>query len=84
MNKVKIEFINTCPSCDGYVALLKEIEGKYPDKMDLTVYYIGKDFEYIDKYGQIIHGTLIISETELFEDLGRKKMEKIILSALGV
>ena len=84
MDKIKIEFINCCPGCDGYGDVLRDIEKRFPDKVDLTIYYVGKDFDYLQKYGQILRGTMIINEKEKYEDLNRKQIEKAVSKALGV
>ncbi len=83
MEKTKIEFINTCPCCDGHVAVLQELENRFPGKFALTVYYAGKDFAYLPKYGPLSRGTLIVNETTRYEDLSRKNIEKIVAEAIG-
>lgn len=83
MNKVKVEFINTCPCCDGYGDFLREMSKKYPEKIHLKIYYAGKDFDYIPKYGQISRGTLIIQEKQYYDELSRRIIEKAVLEAIG-
>ena len=68
MSKVLVEFINTCPCCDEYGALLKELSKKYPEKIDLHLYSAGKDMDYLSKYGMITRGTLVINGTEKYEE----------------
>ena len=53
MSKILVEFINTCPTCDSYSEYLNELQKTYEDKMELRIYYAGKDFDYIQKYGII-------------------------------
>ncbi|MCL2234845.1 MAG: thioredoxin-like protein [Defluviitaleaceae bacterium] len=84
MDKVKIEFINTCPCCDGNENFLREVAKNHPDLVDVTIYNAGKDFDYLEKYGQVLRGTLIINEKEKHEDLSRKKLSKVVSKALGV
>ena len=68
MQKVLVEFINTCPCCDEYGALLKELAAKYPAQIDLHLYSAGKDMDYLPKYGMVTRGTLIINEHEKYEE----------------
>ena len=83
MDKIKIEFINTCPCCDGYGDILRGIKKRFPEKVDLKIYYVGKDFSYLPKYGQILRGTMIINEKDRYEDLSRRQIEKVVSEALG-
>lgn len=83
MNKIKIELINTCPCCDRFGGLLKDIEKRFPEKIDLKIYTIGKDFEYLQKYGQIVRETMIINESEKFEDLSRELIAEALSAATG-
>ena len=71
MGKVKVEFINTCPSCHGYEETIKRIAAKHAGNVDVQIYYAGKDFEYLKKYGMITKGTMIINGKRKFEDPSR-------------
>lgn len=82
MSKILVEFINTCPTCDGYSSYLNELYSKYKDKMELKIYYAGKDFDYINKYGIIDRGTLVINEKDRFEILSKKIIEREIEKAI--
>ncbi len=82
MEKVKVEFINTCSCCDGYGDFLRDLATKHPQQMDLKIYYMGKDFDYLLKYGPINRGTLIINERERFDDLSRRVIEGAVKVAL--
>ena len=84
MDKVKVEFINTCPCCDEHENFLRETQKRFSDSMDLSIYHAGKDFCYLAKYGQILRGTLIINESEMYEDLSRKRLESVLTKALGI
>ena len=84
MAKTKIEFINTCPCCDGNEKFLREVAQNHAGLVDVTIYNAGKDFGYLEKYGQILRGTLIINESEKHEDLNRKKLAKVVGKAMGV
>ena len=68
MSKVLVEFINTCPCCDEYGALLKELAEKYREQIDLRLYSAGRDMDYLAKYGAVTRGTLIINGAEKYEE----------------
>ncbi|MGI6066072.1 MAG: thioredoxin-like (seleno)protein SaoT [Bacillota bacterium] len=68
MGKVLLEFINTCPCCDAYGSLLKELADKHPDKIDLRLYTAGVDMDYIPKYGMVTRGMLIINGRDKYEE----------------
>lgn len=84
MNKIKVEFINTCSCCDGYSDLLRDMQKKYPDNIDLKIYYAGKDFDYLPKYGALSRGTLIINEKKKIDDLSRRIVESTVIDALNL
>lgn len=81
MGKVKIEFINTCPSCHGYEETIKKIATKYKGDVDVQIYYAGKDVEYLKKYGMITKGTMIINGKKKIEEPSREIIEKAIEEA---
>ncbi|TXJ20562.1 thioredoxin family protein [Brachyspira aalborgi] len=82
MSKMLVEFINTCSTCDGYSSYLNELYNQYRDKIELKIYYAGKDFDYIQKYGIIDRGTLIINGKNRYEILNKKLIEKEIKAAI--
>ena len=82
MSKILVEFINTCLTCDSYSEYLNELQKTYEDKMELRIYYAGKDFDYIQKYGIIDRGTLIINGKNRYEILNKKLIEKEIKAAI--
>jgi len=82
MEKVKVEFINTCSCCDGYGDVLRELAARHPKQIDLKIYYMGKDFDYLPKYGVINRGTLIINEKDRYDDLSRRTIERAVKAAL--
>lgn len=79
----KVEFINTCPCCDAHGDCLRELQKRFPDKIDLKIYYVGKDFDYLPKYGPITRGTMIVDGKDRYEDLNRRTIEKVIADAIG-
>lgn len=50
--------------------------------MEVKVYYAGKDFEYIKKYGVVYRGTLIINEEKKIEKLSKEIIEVVIEEAV--
>lgn len=82
MSKVLVEFINTCPTCDGYSSYLKELQKTYKDKIEVKLYYAGKDFDYLAKYGMVDRGTLIINEKNRYDVLSTKLIEQEIKKAI--
>ncbi|MDR1773405.1 MAG: thioredoxin family protein [Clostridioides sp.] len=83
MEKILVEFINTCPTCEEHARVIKEICDKYPEKIDLKIYYAGKDFSYIKKYGVITKGTMIINQKKKVDRLSKSNIEKTILEVIG-
>lgn len=79
----KVEFINTCPCCDAHGDLLNDLQKRFPEKIDLKIYYVGKDFDYLPKYGPITRGTMIIDGKDRYEDLNHRAIEKVIAEAIG-
>jgi len=82
MGRVKVEFINTCPSCHGYEETIKTIAAKYGQHVDLHIYYAGKDFAYLKQYGMITKGTMIINGKKKFEDPSGEIIESAIAEAI--
>ncbi|PLV63118.1 thioredoxin-like (seleno)protein SaoT [Brachyspira pilosicoli] len=82
MSKVLVEFINTCPTCDGYSSYLKELQETYKDKIEVKLYYAAKDFDYLAKYGMVDRGTLIINEKNRYDVLSKKLIEQEIKKAI--
>jgi len=83
MAKVIVEFINTCPCCDEYVNIIKKTVQEHGDAVDLKVYYAGKDFDYIKKYGQVNKGTMILNGRKKFDSLTAPLIEKVIADAVA-
>jgi hypothetical protein len=82
MGKVKVEFINTCPSCHGHEETIKKIAARHRGEVDVQIYYAGKDFEYLKKYGLITKGTMIINGKKKFEDPSGRIIESAIEEAI--
>ncbi|WP_418791796.1 thioredoxin-like (seleno)protein SaoT [Phosphitispora sp. TUW77] len=82
MSKVSVEFINTCPCCDQHGQSIKDAAAKFGDKVDVKIYYAGKDFDYVKKYGMISKGTMIINGKKKYETLSRDIIEKAIEEAV--
>lgn len=82
MSKVLVEFINTWSGCDGNTRAVEAAAAKYKDKVEVKIYYAGKDFDYIKKYGVIFKGTMIINETKKIDRLSKDTIEKAIAEAV--
>ena len=83
MQKVTVEFINTCPCCDEHGRTIQAAAAKFSDAVDVKIYFAGKDFEYVRKYGAVTRGTMIINGKKRFETLSRDIIEKAIADAVG-
>lgn len=82
MNKIKVEFINTWPSCDSIGRLVQSSVQRYEDKIELKIYRTGKDMDYIRKYGMIYVGTMIVNEKIFVKNLNKKSIDKAIDDAI--
>lgn len=82
MPKVKVEFINTCPCCDEHVQTIKNAAAKYGDGVEVKIYYAGKDFDYLKKYGMVTKGTMIIDGRKKIDNLSKAIIEKAMEDAL--
>ena len=61
---------------------MRELAARHPQQIDLKIYYMGKDFDYLPKYGPISRGTLIINEQERFDELNRRVIERAVNVAM--
>lgn len=82
MAKVTVEFINTCACCDEHGENIKKIADPYGDDVDVSIYYAGKDFDYLKKYGMISKGTMIINGSKKYEILSTDIIKKAIIEAM--
>lgn len=83
MAKVNVEFINTCPCCDEHGESIKQIAARFGDAVEVSIYYAGRDFDYLKKYGMITKGTMIVNGSRKYENLSRDIIEKAISEAMG-
>lgn len=83
MGKVHVEFINTCPCCDEHGANIKTIAARFGDQVEVSLYYAGKDFGYLKKYGMISKGTMIVNGKKRYDNLTREVIEKAITEAMA-
>lgn len=77
-----VEFINTCPCCDEYVRIVRSVCAPYGDAVEVKIYYAGKDFEYLKKYGPINKGTMIVNGRKRFDVLSKDVIEKAVADAV--
>ena len=82
MKKVLVEFINTWPSCDSIGRNVEDAASKFGDLVEVKLYRVGKDVDYIKKYGMIFTGTMIINENKRVTRLSRKNIENEIRMAV--
>ena len=82
MKRVLVEFINTWSGCDGYTRAVEAAAAKYKDKVDVKIYYAGKNMDYVKKYGVIFRGTLIINEKKKIQRISKDIIEKEIALAV--
>lgn len=78
MSKVLVEFINTWSGCDGYTRAVEGAAAKHKDKVDVKIYYAGKDFDYVKKYGVVFKGTLIINSKKKIQRISKDIIEREI------
>ena len=83
MSKVLVEFINTWSGCDAHVKTVEVAAAKYKDQVETKIYYVGKDFEDIKKYGIILKGTMIINEQKKIDKINKKVIESAIQEAVN-
>jgi hypothetical protein len=50
--------------------------------VEVKVYYAGKDFGYLKKYGMVTRGTMIINGRKKIDNLSKTIIEKAIEDAL--
>jgi hypothetical protein len=82
MAKIHVEFINTCACCDEHGENIKNIAARFGDNVDVSIYYAGRDFGYLKKYGMITKGTMIINGSKKYENLSKENIEKAISLAM--
>lgn len=83
MAKVHVEFINTCPCCDEHGKSIKTIADRFGDQVEVSIYYAGKDFGYLKKYGMISKGTMIVNGKKRYDNLTKEVIEKAIGEAMA-
>lgn len=81
-DRVLIEFINTWPSCNSVGRTVEEVASSFGDKVEVKIYYAGKDVSYLAKYGMVYSGTMIINENKKVQKLSRENIEKEIYEAV--
>ncbi len=62
--------------------MVQEAASKYKDKVEVKIYYAGKDFDYVKKYGVIFRGTLIINEKIKIDKISKSIIEEAIDKAV--
>jgi len=62
--------------------VIKQAAAKYGDAVVVTIYYAGKDMDYLRKYGMVTRGTMIINSKKKYDILSRAVIEKVIEEAV--
>jgi len=62
--------------------VIKQAAAKYGDTVAVTIYYAGKDMDYLRKYGMVTRGTMIINSRKKYDILSRAVIEKAIEEAV--
>jgi hypothetical protein len=82
MAKVQIEFINTCSCCNDVGRTIQEVAAGYGDAVDVKLYFAGKDFDYLKKYGMISKGTMIINGKTKYDNLNKEVIKEAVARAI--
>lgn len=82
MSKTLVEFINTCSCCDEHVQTIKNAAHKHGDRVEVKIYYAGRDMDYLKKYGMVTKGTMIINSKKKLDNLSKAAIEKAIADAV--
>lgn len=82
MRKITVEFINTCPCCDAFDKIIRAAAAQYGDTVNYRLYYAGRDFDYLRKYGPVNKGTMIIGGRKRFDTLSKSIIEEAIADAV--
>jgi len=82
VSKVQVEFINTCSCCNDVGSTIQKVASGYGDRVDVKLYFAGKDFDYLKKYGMINKGTMIINGKTKYDNLNKDIIEEAIAKAV--
>lgn len=62
--------------------IIRKAAAPYGTEVTVEVYYAGKDFDYLKKYGMITKGTMIINGRKMYQSLStaiiRQAIEKAV------
>lgn len=62
---------------------MKSLEVQYGGRVEVKIYKVGEDFEYIKKYGSTTKSMLIINESKAITKLSKEAIRKAFEEALG-
>lgn len=62
---------------------MKSLGEQYKGKIDVTIYTVGKDFDFIKKYGATSKSMLIINESKAITKLSKEAVRKAFEEALS-
>ena len=66
-----LEFINACSCCDIYGEIVKTLAPRYEGQVNVKIYTVGKDFDYLPKYGNVTRSMLVINEKKAITQLNK-------------
>lgn len=65
-----------------YTSLVKGLAKEYEGRVEVKIYLLGKDFDYIRKYGATLKSLIIINEKKKFYSLSKQTIEESFKEAL--
>lgn len=78
MKKVLVEFIDVCAWCDKYGSFVEGLSELYREYIDLKIYKVGRDFDYLKKYGLFLKSTIVINEEIIIDKLSKEIITEVI------
>ena len=65
-----------------YGGLVNSLAANYSDRVEVKVYTVGSDFEYLPKYGSVTKSMLIINESKAITNLSKNAVKKAFEEAI--
>jgi hypothetical protein len=78
-----LEFISACGCCDIYGELVESLALRYEGRVGVKVYKVGKDFDYLPKYGDVTKSVLIINEKKAITQFSKSVVQGAFEEALS-
>lgn len=77
-----LEFINACAWCDVYTSFVEGLAKEYSDRLNVKIYKVGKDFDYLRKYGPVMKSVLVINERKKIDNISKETIRKAFEEAI--